>query len=146
MEDLALVQARWRLGVLPPESLPEIARRALADGEEGPALRALAALRDPARSEVGSLFEDALDETGHRAMGLEEAGTLVAGDLAAKVLAGELSPVEGARRIAWDVWDRCRTLEHLGIFVTLMERWDGERDHCEVIEEAIRREARKLLE
>ena len=145
MEDLAVVQARWRLGILPPASLPEVARRALADGEDGPALRALAELRDPARSEVASLFEDALDEAGRRPMGLEEAGRLVAGDLATKVLSGELSPGEGARRIAWDVWDRCRTLEHLGIFVTLMERWEAEHEHREVIEEAILREARRIL-
>lgn len=146
MEDLALVQARWRLGVMPPEGLPEVARRALAEGEDGPALRALAELREPARSEVGSLFEEALDEAGRRPMGLEEAGAIVAGDLAAKVVGGELSPSEGALRIAWDVWDRCRTLTHLGVFVTLRERWEQEREHREVIEEGIRREAGKLLE
>lgn len=143
--DLDLVEARWRLGVFPPEGLPEVARRLLEEGADGPAIRALAELRSPTRARAGSLFEDLLDGLDRRPMARERAGELVARSLAAKIVSGELPPDEGARRIAWDVWDRCRDLGHLGVFVTLAEKHETGREHRDLIEEGIRREARRLL-
>jgi hypothetical protein len=113
--NLDLVEARWRLGVFPPEGLPEVARRLQEEGRDGPAIRALAELRAPTRSRAASLFEDLLD-------GLDR------------------------RRIAWDVWDRCRELDHLGVFVALADRHERDREHRDLIEEGIRREARRLLD
>jgi hypothetical protein len=142
--DIELAEAMWRLGVLPPEALPGLAREALEQGLEGPSLEALAELHAPTRLQAGGLFEEALSEIGRPPMSLPDAGLRLAQDLAAKILTGELTPQEGAHRIVWDVWDRCRELERLGVFVTLEEALEKQPEHRDLVEEGIRREARRL--
>lgn len=144
--DLDLVEARWRLGVFPPEGLPDVARRIVADGRDGVALRALAELDRPTRSAAGSLFEDALDELGRERMSHDAAALIVARDLARRIVSGQLTPREGADKIAWEVWDQARELDQLGVFVTLLDKREREKDHRELVDEAILREARRLLE
>lgn len=143
--DIGLVEAMWRLGRFPPEGLPEVAAAALEAGHDGPSLRALAELREPTRLAVGSLFEGAIREMGREPMGNDEAGIIVARDLARRILSGDLGPREGAERIVRDVWDRCR-LERLAVFLRLAEEHDRRPEHREVVEEGIAREARRLLE
>ena len=109
------------------------------------ALEALAELDRPTRSAAGSLFEDALDELGRSRMALEDAAVLVARDLARRIVSGVLTPREGAHKIAWEVWDRARDVESLGVFVTLLDKREREREHRDMVDEAIRREAQRLL-
>lgn len=143
--DVDLIEAMWRLEGFPPDELPDVAARALEEGYDGPALRALAGLRLPTREQVGELFDGALREMDRTPLSRMEAGMVVARDVAGKISRGELNPMEGANRIVRDVWDRCRELEGLKRFVTLVEEQGRHPEHREVVEEGIVREARRLL-
>lgn len=143
--DLDLVEARWRLGVFPPEGLPEVARQLAAEGHEGVATKALSELDRPTRSSASSLFDDVLDELGRERMAFDTAALLVARDIARRIVDGHLSPREGAHAIAWEVWDKAREVERLGVFVTLLDKRGREEQHKDVVDEAIRREAEKLV-
>lgn len=142
-ESIDVVEALWRLDLYPAEGLPAVAEWALAEGFDGPSLRALAELRRPTRTSVGGLFEEALRELGRDPMSEERACQTAARGLAARILDGRLKPREGAEMLVRDVWDRCR-LERLAVFVRLAEEHDRRPDLREVIEEGIVREARRL--
>lgn len=144
-ESLDTVEALWRLGLYPPEGLPAVAERALADGHDGPSFRALAGLHRPSRLAVSALFDEALREMGREPMSEEDACIVAARALAARILHGRVSPREGAEMLVRDIWDRCR-LERLEVFLRLIREHDRRPDLRETIEEGILREARRLLD
>jgi hypothetical protein len=62
--DLSYYFALWRIQKLPPERVPGIAIEALEAGFDSPALRRLAALQEPSSADIGTLFDQAMNELG----------------------------------------------------------------------------------
>src|SRR5262245_34768850 len=59
-----IVAARWVLGLIPSQALPQIATEALQAGLDSPSLRELAGELHPTLDASGPLFEKLLDEVG----------------------------------------------------------------------------------
>jgi hypothetical protein len=103
-KSLEVAAALWRLGLLRSDEITGIAYRALESGHDSLSLRILAGETEPILSTVGPLFERALEEVGVPVPSAEDAGRAVARHFASAIVAGTLGPVEGARRIWWDVF------------------------------------------
>jgi hypothetical protein len=91
--------ARWVVGQLPPEELPDLATEALAAGADSTSLALLAGLSRPTRAEAGPLFEKVLAESGVRVPGFREAVLLLARHVAQQILTGDVGPDAGAKRL-----------------------------------------------
>jgi hypothetical protein len=61
---MQLIAAKWVLGLLPSEALPEIATQVLVDGYDAPALRQFAGETQPSMADSAPTFEKALRERG----------------------------------------------------------------------------------
>ena len=85
----------------------QVAVDALASGLDSPALRLLAGERSgtPYR-ELDFLFEKAADELGCGGIDVEKATFIVARDITARIVSGELTEAEGGRRIYQEVYLR----------------------------------------
>jgi hypothetical protein len=98
--DPKLVAAQWYAGELYGGDMPGIACRALEEGHDGPNLRQLAGLDNPARRNVTKLVEGALRELGVRApIAKRDAALCMAGHVAREIIEGKVEPYRGACRI-----------------------------------------------
>jgi hypothetical protein len=75
--DPELFRARWVLGGVRSEDMPEEAASALASGFNGPALRQLACLVNPTREDVGNLPDRAFTDLGLKEMSQDDAVTFL---------------------------------------------------------------------
>jgi|GEM_PF-1101226 hypothetical protein len=75
--DPELVQARWVLGGIDPDGLPDLGAIALQQGFEGTALQQLAGLVKPTRADLENLPERAFAEMGLRPLDKEAAVSLL---------------------------------------------------------------------
>lgn len=103
--DTQLITAKWTLGYLAPEELPDVATQALAEGYDGTCLRRLAGLVRPTRTEVGDLFDRALAEIGAGPMPLDLAGRVWARHVAESILRGGISPKDGRIALFYLFWE-----------------------------------------
>jgi len=118
-----MVAAKWVLGLIPSEALPQIAADALAAGLDSPALRELAGELRPTLDASGRLFEEILDEFGVGIPDRSRAGLILARAYAAQITNGSLSPYEGARQI-WNIQlDVEGLMQELGPFVYWASEW-----------------------
>ena len=146
---MQLAVAKWVLGLLSSEELPEIATCALETGHDTPALRQLAGELRPVMSDVRPIFNKALIELGTALPSKPEAGLIVAREYATEILEGTISPFEGARRIWREIQlDMPDLKPQLDPFVYWASEWEdaddpGRRDYCE---SAIRTAARNILD
>jgi hypothetical protein len=85
---LEVVVARWILGLVPSEELPDIAVHALEVGLDTPALRQLAGELRPIMRDAGPIFEKVLVELGTRLPTKSEAGLIVAREYATEITEG----------------------------------------------------------
>lgn len=100
MLDAQLVAAKWYLGELTGEEMPEIASQALELGHDGKSLRYLAGLMGPARRDVVEVVEGALRELGVQALLTKrEAALWMARRVASEIIEGRIEPYDGACRI-----------------------------------------------
>ncbi len=74
-----------------------------------------------------------------------EAGMRVAKGIAKQIVSGEIESYEGARKIWVDVWEECRELDELTVFVGLTSGYEDEPEHRKEYIEDIIREAKTLI-
>ena len=106
--DLRRTAARYRLGELPGEELPDIALALLEEGFDSQALRELAGLDHPTLRDAGELFEVVLAERGHVVPDARSAKLLMLELLLELIENGESDPGEGAYgvwAVAGDLFD-----------------------------------------
>jgi len=96
---LKSIHARWSLGLIRSNDLPNIAADALSNGFESKSLVELAALSQTETDEAPKLFECAMNELGQEVMSKADALKIFARVTSASILASELTPLEGAKRI-----------------------------------------------
>jgi hypothetical protein len=99
------VAVGYWLDPIPPDDMPVLAARMLAEGHDTPAFRRAAGLaRDDDPRDVREAFQDALAELGVWLPG-RDAAELAAGiSLARELLSGAL-PIAGCVSRAWGIWD-----------------------------------------
>jgi hypothetical protein len=100
--DLATAAALHALKRLTPEQVLAVAHAALEAGVWADALGELAAWDSPYSADVYPIFDRALAQLGIPFPSPREALTTVARDYARRIISGELTPYEGARRIWWE--------------------------------------------
>jgi hypothetical protein len=89
--DLELVEARWRLGLIAPSDLRDVASDLLDNEIGSESLVGIYALPSDAVAWRGAeLFDQALQELGRGEVTEEEAAHVVAGDIAADLLSDHL--------------------------------------------------------
>jgi hypothetical protein len=99
--DPNLFVAKCHCGLVGPEDMPGFAADALEAGFDGPALRRLAGLVKPSSSDVGGLFDRAIDEIGTvEIRSKEQAIFKLARILAKTIVDGQVDPILGARGLA----------------------------------------------
>ena len=95
-----LIQARWILGKLPSEDVPQLAQTALANGYDGKYTRRIAGSINPNRVDLQPLMNGFLSELGiERNLSTEEAGWSLARFIAEAITQQTIAPYEGARFI-----------------------------------------------
>jgi hypothetical protein len=97
--DLKSIQAQWVLGLIRSDDLPDIATQALSGGIESKSLVELAGLAGNETHEARKLFDQALSELGCKGMEKTDALKRYAKIVSALILALEITPLEGAKRI-----------------------------------------------
>lgn len=85
---LEIAIARWVLGLVSSENLPEIAVHVLEVGFDTPALRQLAGESRPLMRNAGPMFEKVLVEIGTMLPTKSEAGLIVAREYATEIAEG----------------------------------------------------------
>ena len=106
-----LAQAGWEFGNLPGEEFPRIAQEALEAGFDGRCTRRIAGLIMPTRGDLQPLMQGFLRELGVEPnLSRQEAGRLLARIVAAAIVAGRISPYEGAVAIGYDIGNAVRDL------------------------------------
>jgi hypothetical protein len=98
--DTKLAAARWSLGYLSSEDLPQIALVWLQAGLDSPTTRILAADSQPIMSEVGPMFERVLAEHGIQVPTPALATIQLAQHVAHEIIVGIKAPHVGASEIA----------------------------------------------
>jgi hypothetical protein len=101
------IQAQWVLGLILVDDLPDIAAEALSVGIESKSLVELAGLSRSETDEARKLFGQALIELGCQRMEKAEALGRYAKIVSTSILASEVTPLEGAKRI----WQATRKAE-----------------------------------
>jgi hypothetical protein len=118
--------ARWRLGEVEIERLPDAAIDALTGGCDSPSLRLLAAYKGSSWSEIGPVVSRVLDERGQLLPTEDEALKSVADSLLQRLTAQNLTPEAATLRLnplAWRAMGRPAE-EDLTAFVGLAHVWD----------------------
>jgi hypothetical protein len=96
---LKRLAANYALGLVHSWDLPPVADRALSSGVYSPSLAELAATTNPIMSEVGPLFERAMNELGHPVPPGDEAAWIVARAHVERVA----TAAEPLREALWDL-------------------------------------------
>jgi hypothetical protein len=91
--------ALWVLGLVGSNRLPEIAANAISRGVESKALVELAGLSMNDTQDASRLFEQASAELGQSSMTKPQALARYATIVSRSILASEITPLEGAKRI-----------------------------------------------
>jgi hypothetical protein len=97
--DLAEIEAYWRLGLLPSREIPVVAAGLLSTGVQSDVLVELAACDADKIGEVEQLFQQVLTESGYGSMSPIEALRVYARTISRAILCGEVTPFEGASSI-----------------------------------------------
>jgi hypothetical protein len=129
--ELAVAEALWVLGELPREDLPAVAATAMEVGLDSPSLRELAGLTPPELDTGWDRFEAALQELGRPRPDTATAIRRCAVTVAQGVVAGDVQPHAGSRRM-WkllgsrsEVRDSPELWERIGPFIGLASEWEN---------------------
>lgn len=145
-ERLRLVAAWFKLDLRPPESVVDAAVGLLDELPTNEALSELAATK-PFREDVTEALSRTLAAEGMAVPSDEEAGRLVARDVAAAIVRGDIGPVDGARLIWWDIVRGVPALEgELLHFVGMASEWEDDVAHRAEYEAEIREAAAELVQ
>ena len=143
--ELGIAAAQFALGKLTSEEAIAAASQALDAGTYSESLGQLIG-QEPVWSEVGPVFEKALEELSVSVPSRTSALSIIARDFARRISAGSLTPYEGARRIWWDVANEPDADRSLLVFVGLASEWEDVPQNRAEYEADILQEARRLLE
>ena len=140
--DLKSIQAQWILGLIPGDDLIDIAADALAQGVKSKSLVELAGLSQNETQEAQRLFQRALDEIGQAGMVKADALKHYAKIVSASILASEVAPMEGAKRI-WRATLNANVegFHDLDGFIYAASELENRPEDEELFEKAIREEA-----
>jgi hypothetical protein len=142
--DLEIAAARLTLGKLTSEEALFAASAALDSGVYSESL-GLLAYEEPVWSQVGPLFERALKELTIPIPSRQAASLVLAREYARRIVAGEVSPYEGARRICWEVANEPDADPSLTEFVGLASEWEDAPAHRAYYEGEIVDVAQRLV-
>jgi hypothetical protein len=142
--NLEIAAARLALGRLTSEEALAASSEALDRGVYSESL-GLLAYEEPVWSQVGPLFERALTELRIAIPSRQAASLIIAREYARRIVAGEVSPYEGARRIWWEVANEPGADLSLLAFVGLASEWEDAPAHRPDYEGDIVKEARRLV-
>ncbi len=126
--DWKLQAARWVLGRIPGEDLPQIATEAMVLGDDSPSLVQLAAESGTTIREAGPLFLAALHELEIDLPDRRTAIFVLARELAERIVAGQLGVHDGAHELALLSYDATPSEALLSVFVGLVSELDDLRD------------------
>jgi hypothetical protein len=150
-----LVHARWVLGQLPSEEVPQLAQTALANGYDGKYTRRIAGLINPNSGDLQPLMKGFLSELGiERTLSIAEAGWSLARFIAEAITQHRIAPYEGARFIGKNIVNEIWPNEQHPLLI--FEGEASEYEDCgsysddiektrRTIEHSIIKDARKLL-
>jgi len=144
---LATTYAMYLLELTKLKGVRESAETLVAAGSDLPTLVDLMNLPDEvSREDVLRLLESVLSDARAEVPNPLEARRIVARHYARQIVAGALSPYEGARKIWWELWTDCRELKELTAFAGLASEYedDTSETHRAEYERDIVREARAL--
>jgi hypothetical protein len=140
-----ILAARWRLGLVTGEELPDLATDLLLSGTESPAVVALAGESGTTLRDAGRLFERVLADLGCARLDECGAGRILARDWAERIVRGELDPYEGASQI-WRVsYYACNEPSDLVPFVGLASQYQDSEAYRVKLREDIIQAARRYL-
>jgi hypothetical protein len=143
---LHLALARVSLRLLRRDDFPAIALQALEAGHDSPSLRFLAGLSSAEIDEAFPLFDKAIAELGLSMPPKRAAVTLLARDVARKIVDGAVEPHAGAK----DIWrlslmqDGDRLVE-LDPFIYAASEWEDRPEEREFFDRAIMEQAKDLI-
>jgi hypothetical protein len=123
-----IVAARWSLGYLGSEQLPQIALAWLEAGMDSPTMRVLAGEPEPVMSEVGPIFEQMLAELNIQVPSQSVAAVRLARRAAQEISNGTKSPYVGAREI-WMLSLDCQEANIPIIFTGLASEYEDFADY-----------------
>ncbi len=112
------LQARWQVGAILPEDVPNAAVTLLESGADTPALRVLAGLRSPTRWDLLPWIERYFREAGLGQLSDGDARWQLAYDTAREIVAGTVTPLDGATAL-WHLANDLELPEPLRYFVYL---------------------------
>jgi len=138
------VVARWTLGLLRGEELPQIAADLLADNHDNQPLREVAGLLRPTLRDAAARFDRALSEAGFTAMTEAEAVRHVALDIAKRIAAGRMSPYAAAKELG-RLWSE-HGAEDLVAFYACADEYEEHPNAQSEIDEEIRTHAREYVQ
>ena len=146
LEYMQMIEVHSTLELIPSDDMQAIAIELMGNGFNSKSLLALAILDKSDVHEASALLKKALAELGCRGIKIVDALRLYAKSIAKSIIAGEMSPQDGATRI----W-RTKTNAHLpdfhefdGFIYAASELEDRPEDR-EIFESGILAEARSLL-
>ena len=139
---LEFAEAQWRLGLLRPETLPDLACAALQAGFYSESLCVLAGLVRPTMRDAGPLLADALTELGRPRMTREQRLQFLAAHWARAIVDGAIRPIQGADQLA--LFYPCEELPEAVEFRHLADQWEWIQRRPELEREIIET-ARRLL-
>jgi hypothetical protein len=110
--DLSYYYALWQRGELPSEDVPRIARAALQEGLDSPALRRLAGFDRPTSWEIARTFDDACSQLGivpapaaeidkRKSEAWLRDAVQIAKRISTEILNGTVDPAEGWLRLPY---------------------------------------------
>lgn len=144
--ELEVAGLMWAIDDQPAGDLPNIASDALVRGLDSPALRELAGTVGDDFWQVKRLFERALRELGYELPDEQGALWRLARHKASEIVAGCVTPTEGAHWIWSHVCDRPQSGGDLRVFIGLASEWDDSPEHRTELDLHIVAAARWLFE
>jgi hypothetical protein len=142
--DLRVAQARFRVGELAGEGLPDVALAMLATGLDSQSVRELAALDRPTLRDAAHLFERALAETAQPTLNEREAREILLVTLLEDIVAARIDPGAGANAVWARAFDFATETEW-GHFSGLASEYEDHPTLRSAIGADIVREAGELL-
>jgi hypothetical protein len=143
---IELAEALYRLRALSPEHLGDIGVALLSAGADSPAVRELAALDTRATwADVGVLFDRVLAELGRSELTDRHAAYVIAVHAARDIVAGSVTPYEGAARIAYQAYHAAGQPEDLRSFCYWAAEWEDHPEYRDACEADIRQRAAVFL-
>ena len=144
---LQVAAAKYVINQLPSEEIPEIAIAVLESGIENEEIIELAGMDNPTASNSKHVFINAISKLGIQITDIREATICLAKEISEEIIAGSISPYEGARKIWWELSIIEGAAENLKIFAGLAsEIEDTQIDDVRTdYERQIKEEANSLI-